>query len=83
MLADRRLFRHVVDVDVEAGALPLYSQITPNASELFKTITAVAPKDAHGLFYCHHRQNTDFDFIAAHALYHIGLPIEPFIYVAF
>jgi hypothetical protein len=72
MLADCRLFRHVGNVGVEADALPLYSRITPNASELLKTITAVAPKDDHRLIYCYHLQNTVFDFIAAHELTHIA-----------
>lgn len=72
MLADRRLFRHVGNAGLEADALPLYSLITPNANELFKTITAVAPKDDHRLIYCYHLQNTVFDFIAAHELTHIA-----------
>lgn len=72
MLADRRLFRHVGDAGLEADDLPLYAWITPDAGRLFKTVTAVAPKDDRRLNYCYHLQNTIFDFVTAHELTHIA-----------
>lgn len=72
MLADRRLFRHVGNVGLETDALPLYSQITPNANELLKTITVVIRRDNHRLIYRYHLQSTVFDFAAAHGLTHIA-----------
>lgn len=73
MLADRRLFRHVGDADLEAESLPvLQSPVTPNAGALLNTIGAVVPEDDRRLIYCYQLQNTVFDFIAAHELTHIA-----------
>ena len=72
MLADRRLFCHAGDAELESDGLPEYIRITPNASELMRTVTAVSPKDTRRLLYCYQLQNAAFDFLAAHELTHIA-----------
>jgi hypothetical protein len=70
MLADPLSFPNIGDPKKERNSLPVFSKLTPNATEC--NIVAVRPQDWRRQLYAVHLSHLVFDFIVAHEVTHIG-----------
>jgi hypothetical protein len=70
MLADPRTFPNIGEPKGEWENLPLFSKLTPKATEC--NLVPVRPQDRRRELYAAHLSHLVFDFIVAHEVTHIG-----------